>query len=168
MNESTFTRQYMRNLIRQLNAVYFKIRDPRLAMGMGHLTGTRFVDVVCCVDGIFVALEWKLSIINRGFRIEKVRESQLTALEAVQAAGGVGLLMFGEYNSATDKIVYVVQPAQWRAAVQNTTKKSLLVSDVFSNCATRMQRSGSFKNWDLSPILNEINRIKRKVNNNAG
>lgn len=162
MKETDFARQYMRSFERQTGAASFKIPDPRMAAGMGQITGTRFVDTVACCHGVFIALEWKLLRDRQGYRIQKVRESQLVALERVNAAGGVGLLMFGLYRGPKDKITYVVPPDRWRAVVANAKRLSIRVPEEFADCATTMFQHGSFRDWDITSILERVNDCKHR------
>jgi len=163
MNETSFARQYMRNFERQTGAVDFKIPDPRMAAGQGHLTGARFVDNVVCCDGIFMALEWKYFVNpRRGFRIDKVRESQLVVLEHVIEAGGVGRLMFGLYRGPRDKIVYIISPDSWRKAVANVDLKSIRIDEHFKHYATTMHNAGSYRHWNIEPLKELINAAKNR------
>lgn len=161
MNESTFTRAYMKNIVRQFtNMTWFKIPDPQGAMGQGQMTGTRYVDVVAFVNGRGIAMEWKLqnrTKDNRALKIEKVRDSQIEVLRDVERSGNIGLLMIGQYRDKDNKSVYIIPIEEWIVAVNTTTLKSIRIEEAFPQFETRMHWKGGLLQWDITPIQARLN-----------
>jgi penicillin-binding protein-related factor A (putative recombinase) len=156
MNETDFTRHYMKNVERQIPTSWYKIPDPQFGMK----TGTRYVDVVLCLNGIHVGMEWKLIKNNNALPIKRVRRSQRKVLQKIIDANGVSYVMIAQYLNRSNKCVYQIPYKVWleRACViRRTGKKSIRIQEVFGDCKTEMEYIGGLKAWPIYEILRQVN-----------
>lgn len=155
MNETTFTRMYMKNFERQIPCTWFKIPDPHSEFGYSE-TGTRFVDVVACVCGVFVGMEWKLNKKGRGLPINRVRSSQIKALKDIENTKGFGFLMVGEYVNKNEKCVYIIPIELWLLVVKRAEKKSIRLDKEFPEYRTEMVWQNGLKQWNTKIIVDKV------------
>lgn len=130
---------------------WHKVPDPVY----GESTGTRAVDVVACYKERFVGIEFKLRNNEQGFRIEKIRQSQVEALTAIDKAGGIALLLLITRLSSTTKYAHVIPISAWRRAIgypEFHYKKSFQPDDWFADFRFTQQRSGPYVNWDFTKL----------------
>lgn len=152
MNETTFTRQVMKNWQRQRPYMlwYHKIADPTLGQ---KYTNERAIDVVVCFNGHFIGMEWKLKKDERAFPIKRVRDGQVKTLCDIEVAGGKGFIMIGVYLATGVKYVYAIPISRWNEQVAKTTdRKSIRLEGCFTDCRIDMIRVGQFKHWDFSTV----------------
>ena len=132
---------------------YYKIPDYPVSRfgGSGYAGGKRFVDVVACINGIPVAIEFKLHKTLGSFPFSKVPDEQVDALLDFERAGGVALLAIGqvvkvsdysEKQTEKDNILlskevrrgilyrlFVATPAEWKFQEDIVKAKSIRLSD---------------------------------------
>jgi len=108
----------------------------------------RAVDTMVCYFGQFVGIEWKIlkSKTVERFKATKMRDSQINTLDAINKAGGIGLLIIAVYRDATHKHFYVFTIDEWLDAVANSE------NDVVNLALYGFQRSRSGAQWDWHKI----------------
>lgn len=111
MNETDYIRKFMKAWKTTEPMLWWhKIADPAIA---GWMSNPRSVDVVACLDGKLIGMEWKLHKSNRQFPTDAVRHSQVLALLDIHKAGGCALLAIGRYTKRDDKMVYLIPIVEW-------------------------------------------------------
>lgn len=148
MKETEATRHMMKNWQRQQPDLWFhKIADSR----HGTATGDRAIDVVACLRGRFIGLEFKLVKRGLSIPIKSVRDNQIATLQAINNAGGLGFLIIICCFSGTNKYAYAIEPHVWQAFVDIAEKKSIKLNE-FDECRFDYIRKGRQLNWDMSLI----------------
>lgn len=91
MREADFTSEVMAS-IREIGGWCYKIADSPTSWtrGITKFTPDKPCDVVACLDGVMVAIECKQLKKFAAFGRTQMRESQITALTEIVAAGGKG------------------------------------------------------------------------------
>lgn len=151
MKETEATRHMMKNWQKQQPDLWFhKIADSR----HGIATGDRAIDVVACLKGKFIGLEFKLVKRGLSLPIKSIRNNQLETLERINETGGEGLLIIIRDFGGTKKHAYALYPMEWKVAVQvaeRAGKKSVKLS-YFDGHRIEYRRVGRQLNWDMSGI----------------
>ncbi len=161
MTETQFTRAVLQNWHRQLPSLWwYKIPDnPRY---MQSYSNERAVDVVACLDGVMVGMEWKLQRNERAMPIDRVRDGQITTLKAIEQAGGTGLLVVGVYMGAHNKHLYAIPIEAWELAVKTAQRKSIRLQESFPNCRVDTNRSGAYVHWDTQLLRSYTHAAKHR------
>jgi len=89
---------------------WHKVADPTT---MGWISKPRAVDVIACLNGRLVGMEWKLRKDDNRFSIGAVRDNQVLTLLHIRKAGGYALLAIGRYIRCNDRMVYLIPIAEW-------------------------------------------------------
>lgn len=111
MNETQYARKFMAAWkMAEPSLWWHKVADP--ATG-GWMSRARAVDVIACLGGRFVGMEWKLRKGDGRFPIGAVRYSQVLALLGIHNAGGCALLAIGRYKRRDDRLVYLIPVKEW-------------------------------------------------------
>jgi len=125
-----------------------------------NYSNNRAVDTLVCYNGYFLGIEWKIINTKKAehIKINKVRESQISALEAIEEAGGIGLVVIGVYHDPQHKHFYVFSIEDWKYAATRPFLQGIdLDADYFG------KRSSSGIKWDwqwLEEVIDNEIRIR--------
>ena len=101
MKENEFSARFMKAWqVWEKQMWYHKIADVPVsvmeASGEFRFVPHRAVDYLCCLRGRFIAIEFKLHHSAGSFPVSALRIQQVQVLQAVEIAGGVGLIAIGQ------------------------------------------------------------------------
>lgn len=158
MNEATFSRNFMKAWQEHCGCLFsHKVADvPMTWMSdKKHVKLPRAVDYFVCLNGRFLAIEWKLHKTTAAIPLTKVRDEQIKTLQQVERAGGTGLLAIGHYCSS-GSAVYVLGVDDWtcldiRARVEDRRSIPL---DWLADYRYERNRLGRRLVWDFEKIFN--------------
>jgi len=111
MNETQYTNKFMKAWKAAEPTLWWhKVADPTTG---GWMSRTRAVDVIACLDGRLIGMEWKLRKNDGRFSISAVRHIQVLTLLSIQNAGGYALVAIGRYKKHNDRLVYLIPVREW-------------------------------------------------------
>lgn len=111
MNETDYARKFMKAWEKAEPTLWWhKVADPTVG---GDVTRARAIDVIACLDGKFVGVEWKLRRGDGRFPIGAVKYSQVLALLGIHNAGGCALVAIGRHKRRDDRLVYLIPIKEW-------------------------------------------------------
>ncbi len=155
MKETAITRQIMQSWKRVQPLLWWhKIPDSRY----GCETGPRAVDVIACWCGTLVGFEFKILTNRVSMAFDRVRESQLTTLEEIESAGGVGFLVIVVYYGPRNKCAYAIPVSVWRKCVGDAKDvgcRSVPMSE-FADCMFEQKYEGGQLNWQTEKIQERV------------
>ena len=112
MNETQYTNKFMQAWKAAEPTLWWhKVADP--TGGMGWASKPRAVDIVACLNGKFIGMEWKFRRNDNRFPINAVRYTQVLTLLGIYNAGGCALVAIGRYKKRNDKLVHLIPIKEW-------------------------------------------------------
>lgn len=163
MNETSFTREVVKKWRARFDRPIFhhKVADP---MAGGFATSTRAVDSWIVIDGISVAIEWKLLKSTHTIPLDRVREAQIETLDKHTAAGGVSFIMIGVV-SARGNLIYVLTTDQWLACCNTATEAGRKSVPLVDYAPGFVHLPSTKSKYDFNPqfLIDEVNKVKVRI-----
>jgi len=120
-------------------------------------TGKRTIDVLACLQGKFIGMEWKLRKNTRAFPITRVSTQQLITLKNIVDAGGIGLIVIGTYLNSREKFLDIFTYQGWLTILREAKKynqKSIMLPLAWTLHHAFIHANGD--KWDATEIKNRI------------